>query len=336
MTQLRTLAASTLVALVLALSVGLLSPAPAQVNPTADSVNEEALLDALSGNETISGRVTIPNSQAGVLIKPHGRAWAEEQSHTVWNITVWSIVGMLVLLVAFYLIRGRIRIAGGFSGRKILRFNWLERFAHWLAAVPFVILAITGLNVLIGRDVLLPLIGPQAFGAFSHWSKLAHNFLAWPFMLGVLLIFLFWIKDNFPSGLDVKWLARGGGLFSNDAHVPARRFNAGQKLIFWAVVIGGTLLSLTGLQLIFPDTAADAAAWQLAQVLHGIIAGLMVAVMLAHAYIGSIGMEGAFEAMGDGDVDLNWARQHHSLWVDEKLGAETRRGKPGGKVAPAE
>jgi formate dehydrogenase subunit gamma len=57
---------------------------------------------------------------------------------------------------------------------------------------------------------------------------------------------------------------------------------------------------------------------QIAQVVHGVVAVLFVAAMLAHIYIGTIGMQGAFEAMGKGTVDLNWAKEHHSLWVEQE------------------
>jgi formate dehydrogenase subunit gamma len=53
-------------------------------------------------------------------------------------------------------------------------------------------------------------------------------------------------------------------------------------------------------------------------VIHALIAMLLISVMMAHIYIGSIGMEGAFDAMGTGEVDLNWAKEHHSLWVEEE------------------
>jgi len=337
MTRLRIISMlATLLLLAMLLPVGTSAQDLAQqINPTELAVEEGALLDALGSGEPLAGRVSIPNPAAANLIKPGNRDWSTLHTETMRKVTVWSLLGMLALLAVFYLVRGRIRVEAGMSGRSIRRFNWLERFAHWLAAVPFVVLALTGLNLEVGRYVLLPYIGAESFGTLTHWGKMAHNFLAWPFMLGVILIFLFWIKDNFPTAVDMQWFARAGGLFSRGDHPPARRFNGGQKLVFWSVVIGGTLMSLTGLQLLFPAEAASAAAWQQSQVMHGVVAAVMVAIMLAHAYIGSLGMEGAFDAMGSGDVDLNWARQHHSLWVDERLGTDSRK-TGSGAVAPAE
>jgi len=229
-----------------------------------------------------------------------------------------AILGMLVLLVAFYLIRGQVKLESGFSGRRIVRFNAFERFVHWMTATCFIILALSGLNITFGKPLLLPLIGEGAFAAWSQWAKYAHNYLSFPFALGVFALFLMWIAGNIPNKVDVEWTKRGGGLLGHD-HPPASRFNAGQKMIYWIVVIGGTAVAVTGYLLMFPFYATGIQGMQLAQTVHAIIAVLFVAAMLAHIYIGTIGMEGAFEAMGEGTVDVNWAREHHRLWLEQEM-----------------
>lgn len=308
----------------------------AQVNPTASSVQEETLMRALQSGEAVTGRITIPDSSASVLIDPGGRDWAVLHSGTLQWITIAAVVGTIVLLAIFFLIRGRIRIEAGFSGRKILRFNMVERFAHWLLASTFIILALTGLNLILGRTVLLPLVGENTFGTLSAWGKIAHNYLAWPFMIALSMVFVLWVIHNIPSRLDWIWLKQAGGLFKEGVHPPARKFNAGQKIIFWSVVIGGAIMSFTGVMLLFPAEAGGAANWQFFQVVHAVVAALMAAVILAHIYIGSVGMEGAFDAMGSGEVDLNWAKEHHSLWVEEKTGRTAPAGAHGARATPAE
>jgi formate dehydrogenase subunit gamma len=243
---------------------------------------------------------------------------------------------MLAILSIFYLARGMVRIEGGRSGRTIVRFSAFERFVHWMTATCFIILAISGLNITFGRPLLLPLIGFEGFSEWSQWAKYAHNYLSFPFTIGVILIFLMWIAGNIPNKIDVEWLKRGGGMVGHD-HPPAYRFNAGQKAIYWIVVIGGGAVAATGYLLMFPFYLTDIEGMQLAHVVHAVVSVLFVAVMLAHIYIGTIGMEGAFEAMGEGTVDLNWAREHHSFWLDEqnaRTGAhETPRRR---SVTPAE
>src|SRR5262245_5678341 len=306
-------------ALALAWLIALAAPVAAQqpssVNPTASSVNEQQLLRQL---QRVEGRITIPDEKAGVLIQPEGRGWRNFHEVTLRWIGAIAIVGMLAVLVIFYLWRGMVRIEGGRSGRTVVRFNAFERFVHWMTATCFVILAIAGLNITFGKPLLLPLLGPEAFTTWSLWAKYAHNYLSFPFTIGVIAIFLMWIAGNIPNRVDVDWLKRGGGIVGHD-HPPAYRFNAGQKMIYWIVVIGGTAVAISGYILMFPFYGTSVVGMQTAQIVHAIIAVLFVAAMLGHIYIGTIGMEGAFEAMGTGEVDVNWAREHHALWLDQEM-----------------
>jgi len=290
-----------------------------QINPTASSVHEQQLLQEL---DRVHGRVSIPDQRSSVLEQPQGREWREYHNVVLRWIGAIAILGMLALIVIFYLSRGMIRLKSGRSGRTLVRFNMFERFVHWMTATSFVILAISGLNITFGRPLLLPLIGHEVFSAWSQWAKYAHNYLSFPFTIGVVLIFLMWIAGNIPNKVDVEWLKQGGSLVG-DADPPAYRFNAGQKTMYWVVVIGGGLAAATGYQLLFPFYLTGIEGMQLAQMVHSTLAMLFIAAMLAHIYIGTIGMEGAFEGMGSGEVDINWARQHHRLWLDEQLARTT-------------
>jgi formate dehydrogenase subunit gamma len=283
------------------------------VNPTQTSVKEEQLLKALKDDAGIAGRASIPDARAGTIIRPEGREWAF--SGTTKTVGAIAIIGILLGLIVFYLVRGKIKIAGGASGKTLLRFNTLERANHWMTAVSFILLGFSGLNVTFGRSVVLPLIGAENFSAISAFFKLCHNFLGWPFMVGVILMFLFWAKDNIPNAADMTWLKAGGGL-TGKGHVAAKRFNAGQKIIFWTVVLGGAVLSWSGLLLLFPGGNAISSLLT-ANTIHALTGGVMFAIMIAHAYIGSVGMEGASAAMTSGQVDLNWAKEHHSEWVKD-------------------
>jgi formate dehydrogenase subunit gamma len=313
------------------------SPAMAQgsVNPTAKAATEEQMLNALKpGAAEVQGRVSIPDAKAASLIRPAGREWREWHQYTLPVIGGVTILGMLALLAVFYVVRGRIRIDAGPSGQRILRFGSIDRFAHWLTAGCFVVLALSGLNISFGKSLLLPIIGNEAFTAVSTGAKFAHNYLAWPFMLGLVLMLLLWIKDNIPSGGDLAWLKAGGGLVGK-GHPPAKRFNAGQKMVFWMVIVGGAALSVSGFYLLFPYEAGGVLNLQFWNVVHALVGVVLIAGMLAHAYIGSVGMEGAFDAMGSGEVDLNWAKEHHSLWVEEQLQKDGSRAGPA-RLAPAE
>jgi formate dehydrogenase subunit gamma len=320
--SLRSLVAAFAVALALFVVAPAGAQQPSSVNPTASSVKEQQLLEALKAGTpgtgtTLHGRITIPDSRAANLIQPQGQAWRSVHQGLMHWIGTIAILGMLAVLVIFYLVRGRIKLDKGFSGILLQRFTSFERAVHWLVAGCFVILGLSGINVTFGKYLLLPLIGPEAFATFSQWAKYAHNYLAWPFMLGLVFMFLNWVGQNIPSRIDFEWLRRGGGIIGHD-HPPARKFNAGQKGIFWAVILGGASLSVSGIYLIYPPLAGGVLGGQFWNIVHGVVGVLLIAVILAHIYIGTLGMEGAVSAMTTGEVDLNWAKEHHSLWVEEE------------------
>ncbi|MFV0300014.1 MAG: formate dehydrogenase subunit gamma [Paracoccus sp. (in: a-proteobacteria)] len=276
------------------------------------------------------------------LIQDAGMPWLSFREGALLQWGGWLLLGTLALLALFFLIRGRIRIEGHRTGRLIERFAFVERFGHWLTAGSFILLAITGLLVLFGRVALIPLFGHQVYAPIATLSKWVHNNVSWAFMLGLVLIFVMWVAQNIPNMTDLRWLARGGGLLSKGTHVHAWKFNAGQKLIFWSVIILGASISLSGLSLLFPfdfhlfghtfglingifgtslpEQMAPQHEMQLAQTWHAIVAFLYIAIIFCHIYIGTLGMEGAFDAMGSGEVEVQWAREHHDLWYEEVTG----------------
>jgi formate dehydrogenase subunit gamma len=299
-------------------------------NPTASVTSERNLLEQFPRAE---GRIDIPDTKAAVLIQPAGRTW--DYFHEVllhWGGAI-VILGTIALLGLAYLTLGRLRITAGRSGQKVLRFRAFERFSHWLTAVSFVMLGLTGLNITFGKIVLLPVIGPEAFSDLSQLAKYVHNFTSFSFVAGLLLIIAIFFKDNIPERVDLEWLKQGGGFIKNK-HAPASRFNPGEKAVYWLSLAAGVAVSVSGFVLLFPFFGTNIADMQIAQIIHAVVAMLFIALILGHIYIGTLGMEGAFEAMGTGDVDLNWAKEHHDLWLARKLASEDRQVRP--TATPAE
>ena len=304
------------------------------------------------------GTVSGQNKQAGVLIQSEGDNWRAIRNGPLSTYGVWALAGAIGVVALFFLLRGRIRIEAGRSSERVTRFGGVERFGHWLTAASFIILGFSGLNMLYGRYFLKDLLGPEAFAQATFYGKLVHNYVAFAFVVGLVLILVVWIKDNLPSRTDIVWLLKGGGLLSRHSHPPAKKFNAGQKLIFWLVVLGGASLSLSGLSLMFPFEfpmfaktfeAMNAVGFekvagfalptvltpmqemQLSQLWHGVMALVLIAIIIAHIYIGTIGMEGAFDAMGSGEVDANWAREHHSIWYEKVRAKKNASDTSGGQ-----
>lgn len=321
-------------------SVAAALPGPAQKlgpdgapNPQASVVDEETLLNQAP---RIEGRIDIPDTRASVLIQPAGRKWHYFHEVLLHRAGAIVILGMMAVLGLAYLVLGPIRISGGRSGHRIPRFNGIERFSHWLNAVSFVILGLTGLNITFGKMLLMPIIGQQAFARFSEIAKYMHNFVSFSFVVGLGLIVVMFIKDNFPQRVDLDWVRQGGG-FIKSKHAPAGRFNLGEKLVFWFSLAAGVTVSVSGYMLLFPFSVTDIFGMQLAQVAHAVVAVLFVALILAHIYIGTLGTEGAFEAMATGEVDLNWAIEHHDIWLAQQLAKREQEPLPHqSSAAPAE
>lgn len=303
------------------------------------------------------GTVAGQNPGGGLLIQSEGHYWQETRNGPMITYSAWGILGVIMLLALFFAIRGRIRIDSGWSGKTIKRFSDIERVAHWLLASSFIVLALTGLNLLFGRSLLIPLMGKEAFAAMAVAGKFIHNYVAFAFMVSLLLVAVMWIVHNIPSRHDLVWLAHGGGLFGG-SHPKAPKFNAGQKILFWIIILCGVSISLSGWALLNPystamfsdtfwifnsllgaDLPTDLAPIQEQQyqaLWHVIMAVIMIMIVIAHIYIGTVGMEGAVSAMTSGDVDINWAKEHHAIWVEEVEAGNGELASDDGKLQPAE
>ncbi len=298
----------------------------------------------------VAGTVSIPDKKAGIIIQSEGENWRAIRNGPLSYYGGWLLLAVIVVLAIFFAIRGRIRTEAGSSDRVIERFNFIERFTHWLTASSFIVLALTGLNIMYGRYVLKPILGADAFSVLTIGGKYAHNYIAFAFMIGVIAMFVLWVRHNIVNRHDLIWLAKGGGMFMKGVHPPAKKFNAGQKIVFWIVILAGISISVSGISLMFPfqipmfaktfqilnqvgfelpAQLSVIAEMQLSQLWHAILGLIFIAVIIPHIYIGSLGMEGAFDAMGTGMVDLNWAREHHNIWVAEIKGETVATAKPG-------
>jgi len=221
-----------------------------------------------------------------------------------------------------------------YTGRKIERFTYFERAAHWSNAVAFCVLAISGLMMAFGKFLLLPVIGGALYGWLTYALKTAHNFAGPLFAVSLLIVFVTFLRDNLPGRGDLRWIARAGGLFGG-AEPASGRFNAGEKIIFWGgvfflgiVVVGSGLV----LDKVIPGLAYLRSDMQIAHMIHGVATVLMMAMFLGHIYIGTIGMRDAYSAMKTGYVDEGWAEEHHALWYED-----IRAGKiPAQRTPPAE
>jgi len=282
-------------------------------------------------HEVRSGKVettTVKGRETGVLIQTEGEAWRNLRNGPITLYGGWLVVLVLIALGVFYKWRGPIGLHSPLSGKMIERFSSFERIAHWTVAISFCILAVSGLTMLFGKYVLLPLIGHTLFGWLATLGKNLHNFVGPIFMFGIVVFAAKFIRDNIPRAYDITWLAKFGGILSGEV-VPCGRFNAAEKMWFWGGVIGfGILSSASGLVLDFPNFDQTRALMMLANIVHVSVAVLFIVWSFTHIYLGTVGTTGAYDGMRHGYVDETWAREHAQYWYDDiKAG---RRALPSG------
>jgi formate dehydrogenase subunit gamma len=250
-----------------------------------------------------------------------GEAWRQVRNN--WIIPYGGALFLIMLgaLAIFYLTRGPIGLHGSETGRKIERFTPFERSAHWANATAFVILAVSGLVMAFGKFFLLPVMGLTLFGWLTYVLKNLHNFAGPVFAVSLVIIFLTFVRDNWPQKGDMKWLLSFGGVFDRKSHPPpAHRFNAGEKVVFWfGVFLLGAIVVGSGLVMdqLIPGVVYERGTMQVTNMIHAVAAVLMMTMFALHIYLGTIGMTGAYTAMRTGYVDEAWAREHHEYWYED-------------------
>jgi formate dehydrogenase subunit gamma len=279
-----------------------------------------------SGNR--EGTTSLPGPEMGTLVQQFtqypgsqlttaGEAWRQVRNN--WIIPYGGAL-LLIVIVAiglFYWRKGPLGRHEAETGRKIERFTPFERAAHWTNAIAFVVLAISGIVMAFGKSFLLPVIGSTLFGWLTYALKTAHNFAGPVFAVSLAVVIVTFLRDELPRRGDWTWIRKGGGMLSGD-EVPSHRFNAGEKVIFWAgAIVLGVIAVGSGLVLdkLVPGIEYTRGNMQLAHMVHAVSTVLMMVLLLGHIYLGTVGMRGAYTAMRTGYVDEAWAREHHELWL---------------------
>jgi formate dehydrogenase subunit gamma len=286
---------------------------------------------------------SIPGRETDVLIQPQarfpgqqhrstaGEAWRQFRNGPITFYGGWLVLLALVAIGALYFGKGPVKLHDGLSGRRIRRFTTTEQIVHWSTAISFCILGISGLIMLFGKYLLLPVIGYTLFAWLTALGKNLHNFVAPFFIVSVIVMVLMWLRDNLPKAYDLQWITRAWAFFARSEHIPSGRFNAGEKGWFWIGVVGlSVVVSWSGLILLFPNFDQTRAVMQDAWIWHASAALLYITISLGHIYMGTIGVEHTYENMRTGYADENWAREHHQYWYEDvKAG---RRDGAGGAV----
>lgn len=279
------------------------------------------------------GYTAVVGQETDVLIQNGGQNWREIRNGPVSTLGAVLVLAVIVAVLAYQFTKGGFKLEKR-TGRTVLRWPVFDRVLHWYTAVLFIILTITGLSLIWGRAVLIPVFGKEGFAAWAELAKWMHNYLALFFTAGLVVMLAAWFKDNIFKPHDLEWIKQAGG-YLGGGHPPAGFANAGEKAYFWTLLIAGGAVVISGFFMLFPNLGFDRSAMQLANVFHGAASMIVIAFVCLHIYLGTLGSEGAFEGMWTGEVDEAWARQHHNLWFEEvsKQGpAPAGRESPGRSV----
>jgi formate dehydrogenase subunit gamma len=300
------------------------APAYAQ-EQTNLQVEADSRVPAPGLGSAASGRVHVDrhylgqygSTEANVIVQRGGNTWRILRNGPMATLMGVLLVVVLLAIFAFYRLIGPARADTPDTGRSLQRFTRFERWVHWATAISFVILAVTGLVIMFGKDLLLPLFGHTVFAFLAYVFKYLHNFIGPLFIVCSVVMFFTFLRRNFFKRIDWQWVKQGGGLVTHK-HVRAGFFNAGEKAWFWlGVVLLGLVMSVTGLLLNFIGYGQTRYVLQVANVLHILGATFYIAAAMGHIYIGTWGTPGAYEAMRHGNVDEAWAKAHHAVWYEE-------------------
>jgi len=261
---------------------------------------------------------SVKGRETGVLVQSAGNTWRQIRNGPVTFYGGWLVVIVGLIIAALYFGRGPIKLHDKPTGRMVQRFTSMEQVVHWCTAISFVVLGLSGLIMLFGKHLLLPVIGYTLFAWLTALAKNLHNFVGPFFIASVVVMIFMWLRDNLPRAYDFQWFTRAYGFFVRGEHIPSGRFNAGEKGWFWICVVAlSVVVSYTGVILLFPNFDQTRAVMQEAWIWHATASLIYIAISLGHIYMGTIGVEGSYQCMRTGAVDETWAKEHHQLWYDE-------------------
>jgi formate dehydrogenase subunit gamma len=272
--------------------------------------------------------------ETGVLIQSWGDTWRRIRNGPVTFYGGWLVVLVAAAILGFYAWKGPVKLHDPETGRLLRRFSSFEMIVHWSTAISFCVLGLSGLIMLFGKYVLLPVIGYTLFAWLTSLSKNLHNFIAPLFILSVAVMIPMWLRDNLPRAYDWQWFRKAWAFFAHGEHIASGRFNAGEKAWFWGgVIVLSVIVAYSGIILLFPNFEQTRGTMQEAWIWHATAALIYISVSLGHIYMGTIGVHGAYRNMREGVTDETWAKEHHSLWYEQiKSG---RRPEAAGGAVPA-
>jgi formate dehydrogenase subunit gamma len=269
--------------------------------------------------EGVEGTTTSASPEHSVLISKPGETWYILKEKWMSPAGAVAIFGSITLVMLVYFIGGPMKLSGARTGRKLQRWSRMDRALHWSMAFVFLTLAFSGLMLVYGKHFMKPYVPADLWGWTVYLAKQYHNYMGPMFLvLLVALLFKWWSKSIFTK-VDVQWFMKLGGMAGKHkgSHPSAGFSNAGEKVLFWMLIIVGAVVAASGLILDFPIFGQTRRDMEWSNLIHMLAALILICGFIFHIYIGLFGMEGALEGMVTGEVDETWAKEHHDIWYEE-------------------
>jgi formate dehydrogenase subunit gamma len=210
----------------------------------------------------------------------------------------------------------------GHNERRIVRYTAGTRINHWIVAISFVLLALSGLALFHPAMFWLTAL----FGG-GPWTRILHPFIGCFMVVAFILLAAEIWKDNNLQPRDWVWLRNLQDVVNNrEEHLPeVGRYNAGQKLLFFTIVgcligllLSGIIIWRQYFSFYFPIELIRFGA-----LLHAFCGFVLICAIIVHIYA-AIWVKGSIRAMTRGTVSPGWAWKHHRAWFREV----TRRPQP--------
>lgn len=200
--------------------------------------------------------------------------------------------------------------------RDIQRYNASERANHWIVGICFILLALSGLAFF--HPAFFPLT--QLFGSPT-WTRILHPYIGVVMAFFFLLMAIRFAHLNLIGKRDIEWLKRVGEMINGDDHnMPEQgKYNGGQKMLFWGLVIGMLLITVSGVLMWRSWVSVPIGVIRVASVVHAGAAVFMIGLIIMHVYA-AIWTKGTIRAMLYGTVTRAWAKQHHRAWYRQVTG----------------
>jgi formate dehydrogenase subunit gamma len=243
--------------------------------------------------------------------KKYGQTFTFLQKTYFKKIYFLILLAIPVVFILHYIFIGPKQFAH--SGEQVLVFTKLNRIIHWVTAISFLLLVLSGVIMIFGKYF--------GGGAFVRAVRYTHAPVALIFTPFGLIMFFMWLRDMLLESGDITWFMKFGGYLSKkDETMPVGKFNPGQKIWFWLGTLGGFIMAYTGYYMFYFSTGVDNL--RICAITHNILGMTLVAMFLVHLYMSLFAIKGSLISMLTGYKGEHELKVMHYKYYQKVRGKE--------------